>query len=523
MRFLAVLVGLLAGLIAVTGTAAAGKKRSAPGPGVVHTAKRAYIADGQGREVLLRGINSNSLVEYPDNFQQTIPLRAADFKQMAALGFNFLRLPINWSRLEPEPDRYSNAYLKEIRTIIRRARAQGMSTLVDFHQDRYNKNLRPPDEADGAPEWATETDGKPCTYGVFLTSPCSIAAYDHFWQNDTIDTAGTKPLQTHYLEAMIKVSRFLRREPGLLGLELMNEPTNGSVGSPMFERQQLWPFNRRMINGLRRDGEKRMLWFGPNIPRDALDFDLGKPEKFSNDRNLVYAPHIYTGTFNEGGPAELAKSVDNAENEARAYGAAWVDAEWGGGTDPKAESMRADKIRLLDEYRVGSGFWMWKQKAGFYNWHTVNEDGSLRQDSMRAQMLSAPHPDRIPGRIASTGMTENGHLRVVTAGRAGKARLWSGTVVYKGAETLLEQPLIRVFIDGKRIRPTLRAKVFKTDKVNIRGFRVFFKVPKGRHELVLKPAKPRWVKGRWVKGHWKKRRGKRVRWIKGHRVKGHWR
>lgn len=487
-------------------------------PQVARSGERAYIADAQGREMLLRGINSNSLVEYPANFQQTVPLRRDDLAEMAALGFNFLRLPINWSLLEPQPDRFSASYLKQIEQIVNWAEAEGLSVLVDFHQDRYNRNLRPPDEADGAPDWATETDGKECTYGAFFTSPCSIAAYDHFWNNDVI--AG-KPLQTHYLEAMVRVSRYLRGHSGLLGLEIMNEPTAGSAGSPVFERQQLWPFNNRMIDGLRKAGEKRMIWFGPNILRDTLDFDIGKPEKFSSDGNLVYAPHIYTGTFNDGGPEALRASYEAAIREAGKYDAPFVDGEWGGGSDEKAESMRSLKLDLQDEFRTGSAFWMWKQKAGFYNWQTVNEDGSLRDDSMRAQMLSRPHADRIPGRIVSTGLSD-GRLTTVARGRGGLARLWSGTVVHRGGETLQTQPLIRVTIDGRRVRPTLIAKAFRTDRVGIRGFRIYVKVPKGRHEIVMRPARPTWVKGRWVKGHIKRVAGKK-RWIKGRWIRGYWR
>jgi len=474
-------------------------------PHVVHAGERAFISDGQGREILLRGINSNSLIEYPDNFQQTIPMKKGDFAEMSALGFNFLRLPINWSRLEPQPDRFSPSYLKQIKVIVDRAQAQGMSVLIDFHQDRYNKNLRPPDEADGAPEWATDTDGQPCTVGAFFTSPCSVAAYDHFWNNDVV--AG-KPLQTHYLEAMLKVSKHLRGETGLLGLELMNEPTFGSTTPPAFEQQQLWPFYDRMINGLRRSGDKRMLWFEPNIMRDVLDFDVAKPDQpFSDDGNLVYAPHIYTGTFNGGGAEELIASYAKAQEEADAYGTAWVDGEWGGGSDEAAESLRALHVQLQDQYRVGSGFWMWKQKSGFYNWQTVNEDGSLRSDSMRAQTLSQPHADRIPGQIVSTAFAD-GKLTTVARGRGGIARLWSGTVVYKGGKSLIARPLIRVLVDGRRVAPTLQAKVFKTGKVNIRGFRVLVRVPKGKHVIVLKPARPIWakrhrVKGRMVPGHWR--------------------
>jgi hypothetical protein len=413
-----------------------------------------------------------------------VPLLEDDFREMEALGFNFLRLPINWSRLEPEPGRFSKPYLDRIERKVTGAERHGLRVVVDFHQDRYNRNLRPGDEADGAPDWATLTDGEPCIEGLPLTSPCSVAAYDHFWENTSV--AG-KPLQDHYRDALLKVSRRLRDHNGMLGIELMNEPTPGSTQSPAFEREQLWPFERRMIRALRKDGERRMIWFGPNILRDVVDRDVGEPERFSRDRNLVYAPHIYTGTFNGGDEPELEASYAAAVDEARRYDAALVDAEWGGGSDEKAERMREANLDLQDEHLVGSGFWMWKQKPGFYNWHTVEEDGALRDDSMRAQQLSRPHVNSVPGRLLSTDY-ENGSLRARVRSRGGRAELWSGTVVLRGGETSLERPLIRAAIDGQRVRARRFRVGYRPHAVGLIGYRVRVRVPRGVHEIELRPG-----------------------------------
>lgn len=471
-------------LLAAAPAGAHGGDRAAV-PHVARAGDRAYIADEHGRELLLRGVNANSLVEYPDYFQQTVPLTRADFREMAALGFNFLRLPINWSRLEPVAGTYSRAYLREIRRIVGWAESEGMRVLVDFHQDRYNRNLRPGDEADGAPDWATFTDGQPCQPSSF-TSPCSRAAYDNFWTNRVVDG---KPLQQRYLEAMLAVSRYLRSDHRLLGLELMNEPTFGSTAPPTFEREQLWPFYRRMIAGLRADGERRMIWFDPNILRDVLDFDTGQPERFSADPDLVYGPHVYTGTFNGGGEAEMRASYAAAEREAKAYGAPWVDGEWGGGSDPKAEALRDIKLSLQDSYRVGGAFWMWKQRPGFYNWEVVGTDGALRTDSLRAQQLSRPHVDAVPGRLASTSYS-GGVLRARVEGGGGIARIWSGTVVERGGQTLLARPLVRVTIDGRPVPAWRVLRAFATAQVSLRGYDVSFWIPRGAHDVEVRAAGP---------------------------------
>jgi endoglycosylceramidase len=473
----AALLGAISAGLALAGPAAA-----APSvPHVVSHGPDRVIVGQDGRQLLLRGINANALVEYPDDFQQTVPLASADVREMAALGFDFLRLPISWSRLEPQPGQYSDAYMAQIRQVVGWAQAAGLEVLVDFHQDRYNRRLRPGDEADGAPDWATLTDGQPCAKAV-LNSPCSQAAYDAFWQNRSVEG---RPLQTWYRDAVLHVSRALRANDRLLGLELMNEPTPGSMTSPDWERQQLWPFERDLIAALRADGERRMLWFGPSIARDVLDADPGRPERFSHDRNLVYAPHIYTGTFNDGGIDALRASYAAAVAEARAYGAALVDAEWGGGSDTAAEALRAENIRLQNRYRIGGAFWMWKQRPGFYDWHTVQADGQLRTDSMRAQVLSQPHVSAVPGRLLQTSYTR-GVLRARVRGQGGRATLWSGTVVRSGARSLLRRALVHARIDGRLVRATRQARRFATGDTSLVGYRLTVRVPRGTHTITLR-------------------------------------
>ena len=63
------------------------------------------IVDAAGREVLLRGVNVNALVEYWQYgaFPTTFPLTTADAQRLAAVGWNSVRLLVSWSRVEPQP------------------------------------------------------------------------------------------------------------------------------------------------------------------------------------------------------------------------------------------------------------------------------------------------------------------------------------------------------------------------------------------------------------------------------------
>jgi endoglycosylceramidase len=458
-------------------------------PHVVHPRSGApYIADQAGRMLFLRGVAVTSLIQYSADFQETLPVARGDFAEMAALGFDVVRLPVSWSRLEPAPGLFSVSYLNRIDRVVRWAQNAGMYVWIDMHQDRYNRNTWPGQEVDGAPDWATLTDGAPCT-PIGLSTLCAQTATESFWQNTAVDGRG---LQQWYLGALVAVFDRLRADRRLLGIELMNEPTPGTIAPPAFERLQLWPFYRRMIAGLRAAGYRGMIIFEPDILRDELDRDPGLPQPFSDDPNLLYAPHIYTEVFSEppqpvGAYGPLARSYAAAAAEARAYGAPWIDGEWGGGTDGEGGSWDRwllENLELQDRYLAGGAFWMWKQRPGFYNWQTVEPDGGLRTDSLRAQLLSLPHPDAVPGTLQSIDYAGD-RLRLRVSGPGGLARIWAGTVVRAGGPTLLADPLTRALIDGRPMRARIIRRRFRTASVWLSGDEIDVRIPPGTRQIVL--------------------------------------
>jgi hypothetical protein len=121
-----------------------------------------YIADSEDRRVILRGVVSGGLVDYwsgvdarslrPPPFHPidpaayeggrcppnsaTVwqpPLYRSDLAEMAAFGFNVLRLPLSWSLLEPEPGRYDRLYLDRIAQVVGWAREAGIYVILDMH------------------------------------------------------------------------------------------------------------------------------------------------------------------------------------------------------------------------------------------------------------------------------------------------------------------------------------------------------------------------------------------------------
>jgi hypothetical protein len=127
---------------------------------------------------------------------------------------------------------------------------------------------------------------------------------------------------------------------------------------------------------------------------------------------------------------------------------------------------------------------MWKQLPGFYDWPAVNASGDLRTDSQRAQQLSRPHPDAIPGAISGVRLDGAG-LTVQVYGHGGTGVLWSGAQVLAGGQSLLPRPLTHVMIDGHAARTSQRLRSYVTATVALRGYLVSVRIPAGRHTLVL--------------------------------------
>jgi endoglycosylceramidase len=353
--------------------------------------------------------------------QSTAPASGDDFAQMRALGFDVVRLVLNWSQLEPRPGVYSATYLGRVAQVVAWARQQGTYVILDMHQDQYSRYILPSSKssapagcspsggADGAPAWAVLDDGKPgcALFGVDELNPAESAAFDNFWHNAAVDAPrGAAPgtgLQDHYIGALAALARRFQGNSAVLGYELMNEPQPGSLGSTpaadgyTASSQDLYPFYKRAIEALTgvRDGlakcpstaptsltnacaypelasvQHQQIFYEPLAYRNLLDFSIQESAPFSEYPNLVFAPHIYTYAFTfeqdllglpakQGGfPPDFTFGYQTAEAEAQAMRSAVFVTEFGDSSSTDS-SILANELAAQEATHVGATLWAWK-------------------------------------------------------------------------------------------------------------------------------------------------------------------
>ena len=336
------------------------------------------LVDAAGREVLLRGVNVNALVEYwPYGELDTVfPVADGDPAAMAALGWNAVRLLLSWSLVEPEPGRYDDDYLADAAALVDRFADEGIYSIVDLHQDAWGPTLAAPPGTtcpegevaafgwDGAPGWATVVgDVLRCGPPIRELQPAVREAWAAFFADaPAADGVG---VQTRYVEMLAHVAGFFAADDAVAGIDLVNEPN--AFGDE--QQRSLSALYGRAIPAIRAaeraaGGAPHAVLFEPSVV--WADSGGGAPPPFEHDGNVVYAPHLYGGAF-DGGPVSRA-GFETAAAEAVALGGVPVlTGEWGTGperaADP-ADTYFADHQALQDELGFSATLWTWRESCG---------------------------------------------------------------------------------------------------------------------------------------------------------------
>jgi len=333
------------------------------------------FVDGSGRQVLLRGANFNALGDYfqaDPAFAPTRPPTDADWDGMAAAGFSVVRLIVSWSALEPVRGQIDMAYVERIRQAIDAAAARRIYTVVDMHQDAWGKFIATPFGTvcppltepaigwDGAPQWATLTDGADTCrpIGYREGSPAVQAAFTAFYEN-------REGIRDAFAATWHRLVAALGDTPAIAGYDLFNEPN--LVLEATLSEQRYTELLRSTLAEVRAGEAEagvgaRVVFVEPivlyplpgSLPADPL----------AMDDQLAFAPHNYAEVI---GPPILTveQTMDAAVVTAdeRAW-PLWIGEHGVFAIDEEARAVNRRFAAAQDEAIAGGAQWQWRQWCG---------------------------------------------------------------------------------------------------------------------------------------------------------------
>lgn len=329
------------------------------------------IVDARGREVLLRGVNVDVLADHWQGgsaLPAVQPFTPRDLSLLRALGWNLVRLQLSWSRIEPRPGEYDDAYLAEAARYAQTFRRAGIYTIVDLHQDAWGASLaarpvelcppglRPALGWNGAPAWATLVSPLTprCFAGAKEINPAVAEAWSAFWADRP--GPGGVGIRSRYVAMLAHVARRLSAQDGLAGYDVINEP-GAFTPAHQAALAELYAQALRAVRGAERaaGAPPRLFLFQPDARWSALG--RGAPPDFARDADVVYAPHVL------GDPLSRA-AFQTARDEARRFGGAPVlVGEWGAWPE-RTSTHHTQHQDLQDTFAMSSALWAWAEGCG---------------------------------------------------------------------------------------------------------------------------------------------------------------
>ncbi len=265
---------------------------------------RSFV-DHMGREIIFSGVN---LINKSPDVDYFCAITPNDFKNLHRAGFNLIRLGIIWDGLEPQPGQYNEAMFECLDERIQWARENGLYVFLDMHQDLYSVKY-----SDGAPEWATITNGKPHYTGhiwsdSYLISPAVQTAFDSFWKNAP-GPDGTG-IQDHYINLWKYIANRYAKDTAVIGYDLMNEPFPGSPANEFMPAVIGAYAGVLAASGKQVPGGEELVqaWSSPESRADILltlqDTNLYK--------QVIFAARAMNQQFEQGPLSEMYQKVTRA-------------------------------------------------------------------------------------------------------------------------------------------------------------------------------------------------------------------
>jgi endoglycosylceramidase len=364
------------------------------------------LVDTAGRVVFVRGVNARVDgvfdVSFADGRAALEPIPAFDASDpplLRSFGFDALRLPINWSGVEPtESGGFDEAYLDRVAAVVDLAATEQILVLIDFHQDAYSKEIG----EDGAPLWAIDPPPTQLLAGPLMdldTRRLSKQVGDAFTTLHAATDAGDR-LRKRFAAMTGHVAQRFAAHPAVLGFELFNEPFFAGAA-------ELGRLHGAAYAAVRAAAPAKLVIFEPSSERNF--FDKAPLATAPLGPGTVYAPHTYKLAFANAGDVDQARMTMtrdtlapqnlNAREEADSWGAGLAFTEWG--YDP--QGIRADayltwQSELQDEVQASAFFWLWKEiSQGSWGCFDRDAAGAWTPRPRMQQVLARVRPSAIAG------------------------------------------------------------------------------------------------------------------------------
>lgn len=284
--FIALLAALLLALGVVVAAPAAATEPLSP-----LSMRGKYIVDDQGRVVLLHGVNNVDkeapYIQVGDGFTLT----RQDAKDLVGHGLNVVRLGVSFDALMPERDRIDEAYIGRVVEAIDALAAEGIYTLIDNHQDGLSEVWG----GNGFPAWSLKA--RPPSwepnpgFPLYYVMPSMNQGWDEVWSNrhGVVDYLG---------RALGALASAVNGKPGVMGIELLNEPWPGTAartcfpaGCPLFDKQYQ-SVMQKLTDAIRKENGSVPVFWEPNVTwNQMMPSYLGLSKV--KGANVGFAPHDY--------------------------------------------------------------------------------------------------------------------------------------------------------------------------------------------------------------------------------------
>jgi endoglycosylceramidase len=364
-----------------------------------------FIRDDQGGAIIFHGCNFDGNAKNITGLPQRTEEDAAQLAD--TWGFNFLRYLIFWARIEPQEGVYDEDYLDAVEDWLDILADNGFAVVLDMHQDVWGPYVRGGADSDGAPEWATVTDGMPHipfstwtgAWAFDYISPDIMRAFDNFWNYDE-----HPELQDHYAAMWAHVAERFKDHPAVLGYDIMNEPWQGMglARYRYFDEMKYSDFNQRMIDALRDVDSEAWIFYEPcafltNQAYPQFMRVLNDPR--DGPARLVYYPHLYPVRIDLAGGYlpdvddalprwEGYRRGDSEKQRAPLLAGEWSMLRWF--DDENRHLWINDTLRMLERVSAGWSYW---ECGGFLG----DADETFRA------LIASVYPRRVAGTPVSYG------------------------------------------------------------------------------------------------------------------------